>query len=109
MGVLSVAQGRNDLAERYFRRCVELMPEWQSSLSTLGMFYFETGQIAKARETLNRSMELNPHAGLDFKQVQEALAAASATERPSSRPQELSLEARAQFLQTALALIDQNP
>ena len=30
------------------------LPEWPGSYSTLGVFYFQTGQIAKAKEVLNR-------------------------------------------------------
>ncbi len=65
MGVLSVLDGQNAKAEEYFRRSVDVMPEWQSGYSALGTFYYETGQIDKARETLDRYSKLFPSGGLN--------------------------------------------
>ncbi len=109
MGILSVVQGNNARAEDYLNRAVDLVPDWQNSLSALGIFYYQTGQIAKARETLNRSQELNPHSGLDLERIQAVLSGASARESEPRPVKELSPEVRHQFLEVALALMDQAP
>ena len=38
---------------------MDLLPEWPGSYSTLGVFYFQTGQIAKAKEVLDRFKNSN--------------------------------------------------
>jgi tetratricopeptide (TPR) repeat protein len=109
MGVLSVLLENNLQAEEYLKRSVDLMPEWRSSYSTLGVFYYETGRIVKARETLNRFAQQNPHGGLDVQQIEQALSAASASDSQSSKARMLPPEARQRFLQVALALVDESP
>ena len=53
---------------------MELLPEWAGSYSTLGVFYYQTGQVEKAREVLNRFK--GSHAGgLDVNRIEEALVA----------------------------------
>ena len=41
-------------AAEHLERAVDLLPEWVGSYSTLGVFYYQTGQIEKAREVLDR-------------------------------------------------------
>ena len=52
------------------------MPEWPGSYSTLGVFYYQTGEIAKAREVLNDFKGSNAAGGLDVNRIEEALAKA---------------------------------
>ena len=53
-------------------RAVDLLPEWAGSYSTLGVFYYQTGQIEKAREVLNR-FKGSSAGGLDVSRIEEAL------------------------------------
>jgi tetratricopeptide (TPR) repeat protein len=109
MGILAVVQGKHSQAEEYLKRAVDLLPEWSGSYSALGVFYYQTGQIAKARETLNRFKSANPHGGLNVQRIEQALAAAPASDHPLAEAKVLSPEARQQFLQVGLALVDENP
>ena len=104
MGVLSAFIGKNAQAESNFKKAADLMPEWQSSYSALGIFYYETGQIDAARETLNEYQKLFPHGALDVARIQQALQQAekSKLENPSSLPP----ETRLRFLQVAFALAE---
>jgi hypothetical protein len=83
---------------------VELLPEWAGSYSTLGVFYYQTGQIDKAREVLNRFKGSNAAGGLDVSRIEEALARAPA-QSPSAR-EPMPLVARQQLLQLALSLAE---
>ena len=56
---------------------MDLLPEWPGSYSTLGVFYYQTGQIEKAREVLSRFKGSNA-GGLDISRIEEALAKAPA-------------------------------
>ena len=53
------------------------------SYSTLGVFYYQTGQIDKAREVLNRFKGSNT-GGLDVNRIEEVLSRAPATSPPPS-------------------------
>jgi hypothetical protein len=80
-----------------------LLPEWPGSYSTLGIFYYQTGEIAKARELLARFKGSNA-GGLDVNRIEQALA--QAPERPSTVNEPMPENARAQFLQIALSVAD---
>src|SRR2546430_12380805 len=54
LGIVSVLQGNTAQAAQQLERAVDLLPEWAGSYSTLGVFYYQTGQFEKAREVLNR-------------------------------------------------------
>ena len=108
-GVLAVIEGRNDEAAKYFRRAVDFLPEWQTAYSALGVFYFETGQALQARETLDRYSKLFPRGGLNVNQIRQTLENTSPTKQQPPSAKILSAEERQQFLQTATAMIDQNP
>ena len=102
LGLISVLQGNTAQAAERFERAVDLLPEWPGSYSTLGVFYYQTGQIAKAREVLDRFK--NSHAaGLDVNRIEQALLRAPTA---SSTPEAMSMTARQQLLQLALALAD---
>ena len=80
------------------------MPEWPGSYSTLGVFYYQTGEIAKAREVLNDFKGSNAAVGLDVNRIEEALAKAPTV--PSSLHEPMSMVVRQQLLQLALPLAD---
>jgi hypothetical protein len=83
---------------------VDLLPEWPGSYSTLGVFYYQTGEITKAREVLNRFKGSNAAGGLDVNRIEQALANAPATASSLSEP--MSMAARQQLLQLALSIAD---
>jgi tetratricopeptide (TPR) repeat protein len=103
LGIVAALEGKPQEAAQRLERAVELLPEWVGSYSTLGVFYYQTGQIDKAREVLNR-FKGSRSGGLDVNRIEDALAKAPA--RSSSGNTQLSTEARQQLLQFALALAD---
>lgn len=103
LGLISALEGNNTEAEQQLDRAVDLLPEWPSGYSTLGVFYFQTGQIDKAREVLNRFKNSTASAALDSARIEQVLDQASP--RPSSEGA-MSQTGRAQFLQLALSLAD---
>jgi tetratricopeptide (TPR) repeat protein len=104
LGIVSVLEGKTPQAEENFERAVDLLPEWSGSYSTLGVFYYQTGEIAKAREVLNRFKGSNAAGGLDINRIEEALSRAPATQ--SSLHEPMPMAARLQLLQLALSLAD---
>jgi tetratricopeptide (TPR) repeat protein len=104
LGIVSVLEGKTLDAEADFERAVDLLPEWPGSYSTLGVFYFETGEIAKAREVLNRFKGSNAGGSLDVNRIEEALS--RAPEAPSTIHEPMPIAARMQLLQLALSLAD---
>src|ERR1700687_2537830 len=103
-GIGAVLEGKTPQAEENFERAVDLLPEWSGSYSTLGVFYYQTGEIAKAREVLNRFKGSNAAGGLDINRIEEALSRAPAG--PSSLSEPMPMAARLQLLQLALSLAD---
>lgn len=104
LGIVSVLQGKNDEAAGHFERAVDLLPEWPGSYSTLGIFYYQTGEIAKAREVLNRFKGSGAAGGLDISRIEQTLENAPANSVASNEP--MSMAARYQFFQLALSLAD---
>ncbi len=103
LGLVSALQGKTTQAAERLERAVNLLPEWAGSYSTLGVFYYQTGQIEKAREVLDRFK--NSHAGgLDVGRIEETLSKTSAATSSGSQP--MSTDARRQLLQMALTLAD---
>jgi hypothetical protein len=82
-----------------------LLPEWAGSYSTLGVFYYQTGQVEKAREVLNRFKGSNA-GGLDIGRIEEALSKAPAQD--SASQQSMPRAARQQMLQFALLIADRS-
>lgn len=107
IGVLAAVEGQFERAESYLKRSVELLPEWPAGYSALGVLYYQTGQIDKVRETLNEFLQNGPRGALNVSRIEQALAAAPARKPADNAPTVLSAQARQQFLQTALALVDQ--
>jgi tetratricopeptide (TPR) repeat protein len=104
LGLISVIEGNTAQAAERFERAVELLPEWAGSYSTLGVFYYQTGQIEKAREVLNRFKGSNAAGGLDVSRIEDALARVPA--QSSSAHEPMPLVARQQLLQLALSLAE---
>lgn len=103
LGIVSVLEGKTPQAAERLERAVNLLPEWPGSYSTLGIFYYQTGEIAKAREVLARFKGSNA-GGLDVNRIEQALA--QAPERPSTLNEPMPENARMQFLQIALSVAD---
>lgn len=104
LGLAAALEGNTAEAARHFEHAVELLPEWPGSYSTLGVFYFQTGQIAKAKEVLDRFKNSNISDGLDVNRIEQVLAQASAATPIGDGP--MSAASRQQLLQVALLLAD---
>ncbi len=104
LGIVSVLQGQTPQAEQQLQHAVDLLPEWPGGYSTLGIFYYQTGEIAKAREVLNRFKGSTANGSLDVNRIEEVLS--KAPERPSTITEPMPMVARQQFLQMALSLAD---
>jgi tetratricopeptide (TPR) repeat protein len=104
-GLISVMQGNTRQAAERLERAVELMPEWAGSYSTLGVFYYQTGQIQKAREVLDR-FKGSSAGGLDIGRIEQALA--KAPQKTSASEQGIPTAARQQMLQFALLVADRS-
>jgi tetratricopeptide (TPR) repeat protein len=104
LGLASALEGNTAEAAERFEHAVELLPEWPGSYSTLGVFYFQTGQIAKAKEVLARFKNSNAAGGLDVNRIEQVLAKAPATTPTGDAP--MSIASRKQLLQLALFLAD---
>jgi tetratricopeptide (TPR) repeat protein len=104
LGLVAVLEGKTAEAEEHFQRAVELLPEWSGSYSTLGIFYYQTGQIVKAREVLNRFKGSSAAGGIDLNRIEEALSKAPATTASATAP--MPVAARQQLVQFALVLAD---
>jgi tetratricopeptide (TPR) repeat protein len=104
LGLVSMLEGKTPEAEADLEHAVDLLPEWPGSYSTLGVFYYQTGEIAKAREVLNRFKGSTAAGGFDLDRIEEALSRAPAV--PSSIREPMPMAARLQLLQLALSLAD---
>jgi len=104
LGLVSAMRGNTAQAAERLEQAVDLLPEWAGSYSTLGVFYYETGQIDKAKEVLNRFKGNNPNGGLDVNKIEEALEKAPPMPRILNEP--MPAASRQQLLQFALSLVD---
>jgi len=104
LGIVSVLEGKTSEAAEKFERAVDVMPEWPGSYSTLGVFYFETGQIAKAKEVLSRFKNSGARGGLDVNRIAQVLDQAPETQAHGEAP--MTAANREQLLQLALSLAD---
>jgi tetratricopeptide (TPR) repeat protein len=104
LGLVSVLEGQTPQAAASLERAVDLLPEWSGSYSTLGVFYYQTGEIAKAREVLNRFKGTRAVGGFDISRIEEALAKAPPTASTLNQP--MPMGARQQLLQFALSIAD---
>jgi tetratricopeptide (TPR) repeat protein len=104
LGLVSILEGKTGQAAERLERAVDLLPEWAGSYSTLGVFYYQTGQIEKAREVLNRFKGSNAAGALDISRIENALS--KAPEKPAAATEPMPMAARQQLLQLALSLAD---
>jgi tetratricopeptide (TPR) repeat protein len=104
LGLASALAGNTAEAGQQFERAVEMLPEWPGSYSTLGVFYFETGQIDKAKEVLSRFKNSSGSGALDINRIEQVLAQAPATTPAANEP--LTMANRQQLLRLALSLAD---
>ena len=105
LGLVSVLRGNSKQAGERLQRAVDLLPEWAGSYSTLGVFYYQTGQIEKAREVLDR-FKGSSAGGLDVNRIEEALAKGPANTVAAG--QAIPIPARQQLLQLALLIADRS-
>jgi len=104
LGLVSVLEGKTPEAEAHLEHAVDLLPEWPGTYSTLGVFYYQTGEITKAREVLNRFKGSTAAGGFDLDRIEEALS--RAPQAPSTIREPMPMAARLQLLQLALSLAD---
>jgi tetratricopeptide (TPR) repeat protein len=104
LGLASALEGNTAEAGRQFERAVEMLPEWPGSYSTLGVFYFQTGQIDKAKEVLSRFKNSSGSGALDINRIEQVLAQAPATSPAANEP--MTMANRQQLLRLALSLAD---
>jgi tetratricopeptide (TPR) repeat protein len=102
-GLIAALEGKTAQAAAHLEQAVDLLPEWPGSYSTLGVFYYQTGQIDKAKEVLNR-FKGNSAGGLDVNRIEEALEKAPAMPRIVNEP--MPATSRQQLLQFALSMAD---
>lgn len=104
LGLVSALQGDSAKAADQLERAVDLLPEWPGGYSTLGVFYYQSGQIDKAREVLNRFKNSNAGGSLDISRIEQSLDRAPQTS--TSVDGAMTVTARTQLLQLALSLAD---
>jgi hypothetical protein len=94
------------VAAQQLERSVDLLPEWTGSYSLLGVFYFQTGQIDKAKEVFDRFKKGGTTGGLDLNRIEQTLTQAQTTS--PSGPQPMTTAASKQLLQFALSVADRS-
>ncbi len=104
LGIASVLEGNTAKAADQFERAMDILPDWPGSYSTLGVFYFETGQIGKAKEVLDRFKNSSVAGGLDVSKIEQVLSQAPVTASTGDQP--MTMANREQLLQLALSLAD---
>ncbi|MDE3104954.1 MAG: tetratricopeptide repeat protein [Acidobacteriota bacterium] len=102
LGLVAAAQGDSKTAGTQLERAVEVLPEWPGSYATLGVFYYESGEVAKAREVFERFQDTGARSGLDMNRIAQVLQQTPATAAGTS----MTPQQRMQLLQFALLLAD---
>jgi tetratricopeptide (TPR) repeat protein len=104
LGLTSVMRGDTSEAGRQFERAVDLLPEWGGGYSTLGVFYFQIGQIDKARDVLNRFRESSAGSSLEVDRIAQVLE--QAPQDAGAGDKVITAANKEQLLQLALSLAD---
>lgn len=107
MGVLTAAEGNLQEAEEHLQKAVELLPQWAGSYATLGVLYYETGQIEKAKGVLKEFTAKGPQGALNIQGIEQTLDASSGERSGAASSLTMSPQARQQFLTLVLAFADQ--
>jgi Flp pilus assembly protein TadD len=108
LGVVSILQGDARKGEVCLKKAVDLAPARESTLTALGIFYYEVGRIEEAREVLRRYTEVFPHGSIDVDKIRQTLDSAPVSKNTSRKSSELSANARREFYQLALMLAEEN-
>jgi tetratricopeptide (TPR) repeat protein len=103
-GLVAAMDGKTAQAGKHLEQAVDLLPEWVGSYSTLGVFYYQTGQIDKAKEVFDRFKGNSASSVLDLNKIEEALEKAPPMPRVGNEP--MPVAARQQLLQFALSMAD---
>jgi len=104
MGLTSALEGKNAQAAQQFERAVDLLPEWSGGYSTLGVFYFEVGEVEKAKEVFDRFKNSSANASLDVSRIEQTLNQAPVSTPAGDEP--MTAADKTQLLQMALTLAD---
>jgi tetratricopeptide (TPR) repeat protein len=103
-GLLAAMEGKTAQAGERLEQAVDMLPEWVGSYSTLGVFYYQTGQMDKAKEILDRFKGNRSIGVLDVNRIEEALEKAPPMPKIVNEP--MPAAARQQLLQFALTMAD---
>jgi tetratricopeptide (TPR) repeat protein len=104
LGIAAALEGNTADAATQLEHAVDTLPEWPGSYSTLGVFYYQTGQIDKAKEVLSRFKNSSAVGGLDVNRIQQVLEQSAPTAVAANEP--MTMANRKELLQLALALAD---
>jgi tetratricopeptide (TPR) repeat protein len=104
MGIASVLQNDPSRAEASLRKAVDLSPSREGILMTLGIFYYEAGQIENAKQILQRYTEMFPDGSMNVDKMRATLDAAATEKKSSSKLAGLSADARREFYELATKL-----
>jgi len=104
MGITSVLQNEPNQAETSLRKAVDLSPSREGILMTLGIFYYEAGQIENAKQVLNRYTEMFPEGSMNADKMRATLDAAAMKKKSSNKLAGLSADARREFYELATNL-----
>jgi tetratricopeptide (TPR) repeat protein len=104
MGIASVLQNDPKQAEASLKRAVDLSPSREGILMTLGIFYYKAGQIANAKQVLQRYTEVFPEGSMNVDKMRATLDAAAIERKSSAKPAGFSADARREFYELAANL-----
>lgn len=104
LGITSALEGNTEEAASQLEGAVDMLPEWPGSYSLLGVLYYQTGQIDKAKEMLDLFKNSNASGSLNIDRIEEALAKAPAIAPAPKEP--LTTANKSMLLQMALSLAD---
>src|SRR5258707_12863031 len=104
MGITFVLQNEPNQAETSLRKAVDLSPSREAILMTLGIFYYEAGQIENAKQILQRYTEMFPDGSMNVNKMRATLDAAAIDKKSSNKLAGLSADARREFYKPAADL-----
>jgi tetratricopeptide (TPR) repeat protein len=104
LGIASVLQNDPNQAEASLKKAIDLSPSREGILMTLGIFYYEAGQIENAKQVLQRYAELFPEGSMNVDKMRATLDAAAVEKKSSPKLTGLSADARREFYELAANL-----